>query len=74
MYSAQRSALDSDFWSSVYRDRAIATLNRNGRWHVYLDHALQHNMVFATAGDARTWLIKRIDQKRARGDRHALAA
>jgi hypothetical protein len=36
-----------DFWSAVYGGRAIAILNHYGRLHVYLDHILQHNVVFA---------------------------
>jgi hypothetical protein len=65
---------DSEFWSGVYHSRRIAVLQRVNGWHVYLDHALQHNFVFATAGHARTWLIKRIDQQRERADQGAVAA
>lgn len=51
-----------EFWSDVYCGRPIAILNRDGRWHVYLDHVLQHNIVFATAEQAIDWLVARIDQ------------
>jgi len=50
------------FMSDVYRDRPIAILHRYGRWHVYLDHVLQHNVVFATAEQAVAWLMARVDQ------------
>jgi len=53
---------DTDFWSDVYRERTIAILNHYGRLYVYLDHILQHNVVFADRADARGWLIQRIDQ------------
>ena len=51
-----------EFMSDVYRDRPIAILHRYGRWHVYLDHVLQHKVVFATAESAVAWLMARIDQ------------
>jgi hypothetical protein len=51
-----------EFWSDIYHGRPIAVMNRGGQWHVYLDHALQHNMVFATAEQAVRWLTARIDQ------------
>jgi hypothetical protein len=51
-----------DFWSDVYSGRAIAILNHYGRLHVYLDHILQHNVVFAEREDALAWLIQRIEQ------------
>ena len=50
-----------EFWSDLHRGRPIAIYNRSGRWHVYLDHILQHNMVFATAEHAVRWLRRRID-------------
>jgi hypothetical protein len=53
---------DPEFWSDVYCGRPIAIFHRYGRWHVYLDHVLQHNVVFATGKDALAWLVKRIDQ------------
>jgi len=53
---------DLNFQSTTHLGRPIAILNRDGRWHVYLDHILQHNVVFATAEDAIAWLIERIDQ------------
>jgi hypothetical protein len=46
----------------MYRGRSVAIFHRHGRWHVYLDHALQHNVLFATPEDAVTWLTDRIDQ------------
>ena len=52
----------ADFWSAEYRDREIAILCRHGRMHVYLDHVLQHNVVFDNGTDALAWLIQRIDQ------------
>jgi len=52
---------DSNFQSASYLGRQIAILNRGGRWNVYLDHILQHNVVFATAENAIAWLIQRID-------------
>ena len=53
---------DEEFLSDVYCGRPIATLNRYGRWHVYLDHVLQHNVMFATAENAIAWLTDRVDQ------------
>jgi hypothetical protein len=54
-----------EFWSAVYSGRAIAILNHYGRLHVYLDHILQHNVVFAEPQDALAWLIQRIKQEPA---------
>jgi hypothetical protein len=53
---------NAEFWSAEYCDRPIAILNRYGRLHVYLDHVLQHNVVFEHGPDALAWLIQRIDQ------------
>ena len=53
---------ETDFWSDVYCGRPIAILNHYGRLHVYLDHILQHNVVFADRGEALAWLVQRIDQ------------
>jgi len=53
---------ETDFWSDVYGDRPVAILNRNGRLHVYLDHVLQHNVVFENGEDALAWLIRRVNQ------------
>jgi hypothetical protein len=53
---------DPEFWSDIYCGRPIAIFHRHGRWLVYLDHALQHNVVFATAEHAIVWLTERIDQ------------
>lgn len=55
-------ATDTDFWFDVYRDRPIAILNRHGRLYVYLDHVLQHDVVFESGVDALAWLIQRVDQ------------
>jgi len=54
--------LQPDFWSDVYGGRSIAILNHYGRLHVYLDHILQHNVVFADRKDALAWLVQRIEQ------------
>jgi hypothetical protein len=50
------------FWSNFYCGRPIAILNHKGRWLIYLDHFLQHNIEFAAAQDARAWLMARIDR------------
>jgi hypothetical protein len=34
-----------EFWSNTYGGRSIAIFNREGRWHVYIDHVLQHNVL-----------------------------
>ena len=52
---------ETDFWSDVYSGRPIAILNHYGRLHVYLDHILQHNVVFAERRDALAWLVQRIE-------------
>jgi hypothetical protein len=59
--------LQPDFWSDVYSGRPIAILNHYGRLHVYLDHILQHNVVFAERVDALAWLIQRIEQGMSTG-------
>ncbi len=51
----------TDWWSDVYRGRPIAILNRHGRLHVYLDHVLQHDVVFDRGQDALAWLVQRIE-------------
>lgn len=53
---------DTEFWSAEYGERPIAILFRHGRIHVYLDHVLQHNVVFESGADALAWLVQRIDQ------------
>ena len=58
----QHTLDEAEFWSDIYEGRPVAILNRYGRWHVYLDHVLQHNVVFATAENAVAWLTERIDQ------------
>jgi hypothetical protein len=50
-----------EFWSEVYNGRPIAIFNHHGRWRVYLDHVLQHNVVFAQPEDAVVWLTDRVD-------------
>jgi hypothetical protein len=50
------------FWSDTYCGRPIAILNRSAGWHVYLDHVLQHNMMFETSERAVAWLVNRIDR------------
>ena len=62
----QEHSTETDFWSDVYCGRPIAILNL-ADLHVYLDHILQHNVVFADRGEALAWLIQRIDQARAHG-------
>ena len=52
---------EAEFWSETYGGRSIAILNRCGRLHVYLDHVLQHNVVFENGPDALAWLVQRID-------------
>jgi predicted ATPase len=49
------------FWSDTYRGRKIAILNHGGRWLVYLDHVLQHRMLFETAEAAVNWLQRKVD-------------
>jgi hypothetical protein len=58
----QQRADGPEFVSDQYRDRPIGILHRNGRWHVYLDHILQHKVAFATAEHALAWLVARVDQ------------
>jgi hypothetical protein len=58
-HEARESA---EFQADVYRGRSIAILNRNGRWHVYLDHVLQHNVMFGSDEQAIAWLVDRIDR------------
>lgn len=53
---------DTDFWSDVYRGRPIAILHRHGCLYVYVDHVLQHNVVFERGEEALAWLIQRVDQ------------
>jgi hypothetical protein len=59
-------ALDyvEDFWSDTYRGRNIAILNRGGSWLVYLDHVMQHRLLFDTAESAVRWLRHQVDQNR----------
>ena len=59
----QEHSDEREFVSAVYRGRPIATLNHFGRWHVYLDHVLQHKVVFETADEALAWLMQRVDQR-----------
>jgi len=53
---------EAEFWSEVYGERSIAIFNHYGHWHVYLDHVLQHNVVFATPEEAIIWLTDRVDR------------
>lgn len=53
---------ETEFWSDVYRGRPIAVCSRHGRMHVYLDHVLQHNVVFESGMEALAWLVQRIDR------------
>jgi hypothetical protein len=62
MQNHAHTSTNTDFWSDVYRGRTIAVLNHYGRLHVYLDHVLQHNVVFESGKEAVAWLIQRIDQ------------
>ena len=50
-----------EFWSDSYRGRTIATLNHGSGWLVYVDHVLQHNMLFVTAEAAVAWLRRQVD-------------
>ena len=50
------------FWSDTYRGHNIAILNHGGRWLVYLDHVLQHRMLFETAEAAVCWLQRKVDR------------
>ena len=59
---SQQNLDNAEFWSDVYEGRSVAIFNSYGRWHVYLDHTLQHNVIFATPEDAVAWLVDRIDQ------------
>ena len=58
------------FWSDTYRGHAIAILNHGGRWLVYLDHVLQSRMHFDTAEAAVSWLQRKVDRPRVRGQLH----
>jgi hypothetical protein len=59
---SQQHSAGTDFWSDVYSGRSIAILNHYGRLHVYLDHILQHGVVFAERRDAIAWLMEQINQ------------
>ena len=54
--------LAREFWTDTCYGRRIAIFKQHGAWHVYLDDALQHDVVFATAGSAVIWLINQVDQ------------
>ena len=58
------------FWSDTYRGRNIAILNHGGRWLVYLDHVLQHRMLFDTAEAAVNWLQRKVDRPTQRRQVH----
>jgi hypothetical protein len=51
-----------EFRADIYRGRPIAIFKREEKWHVYLDHKLQHNVLFATSDHAIAWLTQRIDR------------
>ena len=59
MQTQQQS--EQEFLSDIYRGRTVATFNHHGRWLVYLDHVLQHNIAFTTAQEALSWLLSRVD-------------
>jgi hypothetical protein len=52
---------DQDFWSGTYAGRRISVFYQHGRWHPYLDHVHQPNVVFATAEETVRWLAGRVD-------------
>ena len=59
------------FWSDTYRVVAcIGILNHGGRWLVYLDHVLQHRMLFDTAEAAVNWLQRKVDRPKSRRQIH----
>ena len=58
------------FWSDTYRGHNIAILNHGGRWLVYLDHVLQHRMLFDTAEAAVNWLHRKVDRPGSRRQIH----
>ena len=49
-------------WRDMYHGRYIAIFRRYGRWHVYLDHVFQHNVLFGKSEEAVDWLTECIDQ------------
>jgi hypothetical protein len=49
------------FWTDSYRGHTIAAVSHGRGWLAYLDHVLQHNLVFVTAEAAATWLRRQID-------------
>jgi hypothetical protein len=58
-----------EFWSETYRGHHIAVLSRGDGWLVYLDHFLQHGLLFATREQAIAWLRRKVDsQASQRGD------
>jgi hypothetical protein len=52
----------ADYWAGNHRGVPIAAFRRENRWHVYLDHTLQHNVLFGTAEEAVAWLTRRVDR------------
>ena len=62
MYVLCNDSLVPEFWSGKYHGRRIAVLQHGDGWLVYLDHVLQHNVVFASGEQAIAWLIRRIEQ------------
>jgi hypothetical protein len=53
------------FWSDTYHGHNIAILNHGGRWLVYLDHVLQHRVLFESADAAVRWLQRKVDRPAA---------
>ena len=61
----QATTQSEGFWSDTYRGHSIAILNHGGRWLVYLDHVLQHRMLFDTAEAAVNWLQRKVDRPKS---------
>ncbi|HWB46998.1 MAG TPA: hypothetical protein VG900_16310 [Hyphomicrobiaceae bacterium] len=55
-----------EFWSETYRGHHIAVLSRGDGWLVYLDHILQHGLLFATREQAVAWLRRKVDTQSGR--------
>jgi hypothetical protein len=65
-----RTKQPEGFWSDTYRGHTIAVLNHGGRWLVYLDHVLQHRMLFESAEAAVSWLQRKVDHPSVRSPAH----
>jgi hypothetical protein len=57
----QSTIQQEDFWLGRYRGHTLAVLRHRSGWLVYLDHVLQHRLVFETSEAAVAWLRRRID-------------